>query len=423
MINIHTKIKTIQDVVEHQLCTGCGMCAYIEESRFDMCDTYRFGKRPFVIDGALAETGDALRICPGINLHRGNKNNYDDGIVHDLFDAWGPVFGVWEGYAKDDEIRSSASSGGAASSLALFCIENEVADGVIHTSSDEQKPYINRTVLSKSRADILKAAGSRYAPASPAEGLKYLRANDSKFVFIGKPCDVAAVKNGEKISQELIDRIPIRIAFFCAGVPSLEGNLEYLKKNGIESPDLLTELRYRGQGWPGLWKAESEGNSGPVTVTRTYAESWGYLQKFRQWRCYICPDHSGEFADISVGDPWYRDIEPGEPGKSLVIARSTRGLELIKSAEKAGYIILETKNNDLLPLSQPNLLITKGMIWARLKILKLFGVPVPKFKGFKLFKYWVSNLSVKEKLQSIYGTAKRIFTKKLHSRVRVEKYN
>lgn len=49
----------------------------------------------------------------------------------------------------------------------------------------------------------------------------------------------------------------------------------------------------------------------------TYADSWAYLQRYRQWQRYICPDHTGEFADVAVGDPWYREVQAGEAGTSL----------------------------------------------------------------------------------------------------------
>ena len=185
----------------------------------------------------------------------------------------------------------------------------------------------------------------------------------------------------------------------------------------------LNELRYRGNGWPGNWSATYRNSDGDITQNQTtYAKSWGYLQKYRQWRCYICPDHTGEFADIAVGDPWYRKVEEGEPGKSLLIARTKKGLEVIKAAEKDGYIILESKNSELLPLSQPNLLAARGALWARLKTLKFFGAAVPHYSGFSMLPFWIKKLSFKDKVKSVLGTAKRITTKNLLSRINVTEF-
>ena len=148
----------------------------------------------------------------------------------------------------------------------------------------------------------------------------------------------------------------------------------------------------------------------------TYSESWGFLQRYRQWRCYICPDHTGEFADIAVGDPWYRMIESGELGKSLIIVRTKRGKEIVHAATNAGYINLESNDPSILPRSQPNLLATRGSLWARLKVLRIMGAPVPRYSGFVYFPFWLK-LSLRDKINSVTGTIKRVFVKRLRKEI------
>jgi hypothetical protein len=223
-------------------------------------------------------------------------------------------------------------------------------------------------------------------------------------VFIGKPCDVAGVQAARRERPGLDEKLGLTVAFFCAGVPSTRGTLELLKSVGVEDPASVRSLRYRGNGWPGRWTVEFEGERGEMrTESLSYEESWGFLQRYRQWRCYICPDHTGEFADIAVGDPWYRPVEPGEPGKSLLVARTPRGREVLHAAAAAGYIRLETKDASLLPRSQPNLLRTRGGLWGRLAVLRLFGAPVPRYRGFPTFRYWVRELGPMEKVKSLTG--------------------
>jgi len=387
-----------------------------------MDDTVDFGRRPFLNAQPKAETGEALSVCPGIALTLDQKLRDDSQIIQELFDGWGPVLGVWEGYASDDEIRFSGSSGGATSALAQYCLEQENMSGVLHTAGRDDVPYLNETVMSVSRDELLARTGSRYAPASPADGLQLIENAESSSVFIGKPCDVAAVQSSRKLRPKLDQNLGLVIAFFCAGVPSLKGNLELLNREGIESRQDLKNLRYRGNGWPGLWTAKYRRDDSEERIKQmTYSESWGFLQKYRQWRCYICPDHTGEFADISVGDPWHREVKAGESGSSLIVARTKKGLDLINKAEKAGYLKLETSNSELLPLSQPNLLKTRGGLFARLIVLRLMGVEIPIYKGFKLFPFWLKTLSIKEKIQSISGTIKRVFTKKLRHSVHPKK--
>ena len=182
-----------------------------------------------------------------------------------------------------------------------------------------------------------------------------------------------------------------------------------VKHLGFTEPTQIDHLKYRGEGWPGRWRATRHDKSSELS----YAESWGFLQAFRQWRCHICPDHSGEFSDISVGDPWYREIKPEDQGQSLIIVRSEKGREYLKKAVSAGYISIGTNTPEILPKSQPNLLISRGALWGRLLILRLTGSPMPSYQGFSFFIHWVRELSILQKIQSLVGTIKRVKRKSL----------
>jgi coenzyme F420 hydrogenase subunit beta len=69
-----------------------------------------------------------------------------------------------------------------------------------------------------------------------------------------------------------------------------------------------------------------------------YAEGWGrILQSERRWRCRVCADHTGAFADISVGDPWHAPPEGDtDAGRSLIVARTPRGRAFVEAAIAAG---------------------------------------------------------------------------------------
>jgi len=411
------KIRNIQDVSQFQLCSGCGVCAAMEPDRFYIDDVLQYGRRPFLKDGAAEENGDAFSACPGINLKH-TFNRQDPKLINNLLEGWGPVYEVMEGYAVDEELRFSGSSGGVVSALALYCLEKGGMDGVLHTAARKDKPYLNETVLSRSREDILASAGSRYSPASPCDKLAEIDEGQEKVAFIGKPCDVAAVQRARKLRSNLDKNIGITISFFCAGVPSTEGSLKLLEREGISDPELISGLRYRGKGWPGLWTAEYAGIDEDKSVRQlSYSDSWGFLQKYRQWRCYVCPDHTGEFADISVGDPWYKKIKPDEAGNSLIVVRTELGEQLIKDAINAGYISIMNRDSSLLLKSQPNLLDARGALWGRLLGLRLAGAAVPKYHGFKMVSFWCSRLNWVEKLKSIVGTVKRVYRKRLLKRV------
>lgn len=406
-------VRTIDDVAERQLCLGCGACAYAQPDVISMADVLDHGRRP-VVDPSATDAGDtdeALAVCPGINLEHGPPPADSDPA---LVDGWGPVLEVWEGHAGDTDVRWAGSSGGAATALALHVLAEEQAAGVLHVAEREDAPALNQTVHSTTRDQLLAATGSRYAPASPCDGLDMVRDADGPSMFIGKPCDVAATTRARTRDSQLDARLGWTVAIFCAGTPSLRGTLEMLDAMGVDPPEDLASVRYRGLGWPG--RARASTRSGRQTRTLSYEEAWGeILQKHRQWRCGLCPDHTGEFADVSVGDPWYRDIGPDEPGSSLVVVRTERGRQLVRAALASGHLVAERVDHDLLPASQPNLLRTRGAVWGRLTALRLLGLPAPRFRGLPTLRHWW-RLSLRDKVASIIGTWRRVRRRNLRGR-------
>jgi len=413
-------MKEITEVVARQLCCGCGVCAYLAPERVEMVDAVRYGRRPIVKedpnDPALR---DAVAACPGIGL----RHDFDaktPGLVAELIPAWGPILELWEGYATDEGLRFAGSSGGVASALGVAALEASGMHGVLHVGADPETPYLNRTVFSTTREEVLAACGSRYAPASPCDGLQRIVDAPGPCAFIGKPCDVAATKFARELRPELDERLGLTVAIFCAGTPSTGGTLAMLERMGVEDPKTVKSLRYRGHGWPGMASVTYVKDGEEHTSELTYDESWGQLQRYRQWRCYVCADHTGELADVAVGDPWYRPRAEGEPGRSLVLVRTERGREAVRAAMRAGLLALERVEPGILPASQPNLVHARGAIWARMWTCRLMGAAAPRYRGFPTFRFWLSALSLRQKLSSFAGTAKRVLRKGLRERIRIE---
>ncbi|MFG0242161.1 MAG: Coenzyme F420 hydrogenase/dehydrogenase, beta subunit C-terminal domain [Phycisphaerales bacterium JB054] len=412
------KLRTIEDISRSQLCSGCGACAGVAPQHYHMVDVSAVGRRPERSHRARLEGPGssldpderaAMAACPGIEV-RHTFDRADPALVRCLRRSWGPVYEVWEGHATDEAIRRAGSSGGAATALALWALERGGMHGALHTSADPARPYLNRTVLSRSREELLRAAGSRYAPASPCEGLPRVKEAPAPCVFIGKPCDVAGAQMARRQDPQLNEKLGLIIAFFCAGTPSTQATLDLMKTVGVEDPSTVTSLRYRGHGWPGDWKVRWDTPEGTREATLSYSESWDFLQRSRQWRCYICPDHTGELADIAVGDPWYRPIAPEESGSSLIIARTHRGLDILRCAARDGYLTLSRCDSSLLPRSQPNLLRTRGRLWGQLLALRLTGAPTPRYSGFPLLHRFL-RLTPRAMAQSLLGTVRRYHRK------------
>lgn len=403
------KFVRIDQVVERRLCLGCGACAAAcENQAITLVDLRDRGIRPIVDSAQCRKCSGCVHVCPGIEISRPPLEDRGP-IIHELSHEWGPVLEMWEGYASDPEIRFCGSSGGAATALALFCLERQEASGVLHIGARPEAPLENEAVFSRSRTELVARTGSRYAPAAPCEKLPWMLGASDSSVFIGKPCDVVALRKFEAAHPELDGKICLAISIFCAGTPAMKGTYKILETLGV-APDEAREFRYRGCGWPGATVVTMKGDD-DQSRRMTYEESWGHiLSKCIQFRCRLCPDSTGEFADISCGDPWYRKLEPDEGGWSLIIVRTEKGRRIVQEARKAGYIELQNADPDILPGSQKALLARRRQLWGRLFMMRMMRVPTPRFMGFSLFNSWL-RLSAIEKTRSLAGTLKRIVSR------------
>ncbi len=407
------KMHNAQDVSNWRLCVGCGACYYAcPKQNIMLRDIANEGIRPKVTSNNCDGCDICLQVCPGIETTHGiSTSKQERNTLSSLRKGWGPIIEIWEGNATDPDIRYQGSSGGVASALSLYCVEKAGMYGVVHTGVNSDNPIRNKTQLSRSRQDILSRTGSRYLPASPCDSFDQTIKVPKPSVFIGKPCDVAALRKLQAMQHALSDKIGIAIGIFCAGTPATQGTLDLLTRNNID-PNDVEEIRFRGRGWPGNFTVKLKGK-GPVAISKTYIEAWGFIQRYRPYRCYLCPDGTSEFADISCGDPWYREIQDGENGTSLVLVRTTKGKEILQGAIAAGYVDLKKATPELLEASQKNLLMKRCAIWGRIVAMKMLGVPTPRLDGFLLLSNWLS-LPLQEKARSVLGTARRIIKRKYY---------
>jgi coenzyme F420 hydrogenase subunit beta len=407
-------INSLKDVVDWDLCTGCGACYYAcSEGAVSLINIDTLGIRPQFNLSACAECTKCLSICPGYIVDA-NTNMPGESMPprSEADHAFGTALEIWEGHASDSEIRYSASSGGLLTALALYCLEQEKMDFVLHTGVNDERPLENRTVKSRTRDELLMRTGSRYAPASPCEGLATIEESHGPCVFIGKPCDVAAVSMLRSERPALDRNLGLVLTFFCAGTPSTQGT-RHLAESLTVPPDQINSVRYRGDGWPGRFTIIYDDERQEKSLS--YAESWGKLTHYRSLRCNLCPDGLGRLGDISCGDAWENSTDNGNPGLSLVVVRTTRGRQILHAAIAANYVTLRPVTSDNVFAAQRSLLTRRTEIFGRLLSLKLFGIPLPQFSGFSLFRSWL-RLPPDRKAKTIFGTAKRVIMRRLYIR-------
>lgn len=407
-------LKQLTDVVNWRLCLGCGACAYIcPEQKVTLWDFPQEGIRPVLAGGSCGGCQTCLDVCPAVQSDFGGEPPADD-----FAREWGPVVAIWEGHAADPAIRYQGSSGGALTALSAYCLERLGMHGVLQIAQDPADPIRNRTRLSRTRGELMEATGSRYSPASVANGLGLVETAPAPCAIIGKPAEISAVANARRLRPALDRKVGVTMSFFCAESPATGGTTALLRKMGVD-PAQVEDLRYRGNGWPGHFAPRRKGETEPAGKL-TYRDSWAFLQAHRPWSVHLWPDGSGELADISCGDPWYEPPDGENPGFSLVVARTLRGREIVEGAVAAGYLVLRAAEHWKLARSQPGLLEKKGAVWGRRLALRLVGLPVTQLRGLDLKHCW-AKLSVGSKLRATFGTIRRVFSRGLHRRLKLDR--
>lgn len=393
--------RSLADVVTNGLCVGCGLCQSMAgRDRIELRLNHEGYLRPSIqqrLDPALERR--ILAVCPGAVIEGPRDVRRNDPI-------WGPVgAAAWRAQASDDELRHRGSSGGVLTALALDLLETGATDAVLHVGPDPDRPMRSRARVSTDRTGLLAGIGARYNPAAPLTEIHRLAQSGTRFVLIGKPCDVAAAKRLARAEPAIAKLMVAAFGFFCAGVPSHTISQSVVGKYGLSEDD-VTLLRYRGNGCPGPTRIEA----GSRAFEQSYDETWSdELSQEIQFRCKICPDATGETADIACCDAWitadglahgiYEDW-------NAVLLRTARGNEIFRSAMDRG--VLRGNEIDIGDLArmQPHQVERKTAVAARRLGAQLAGIPTPRMNSLGI---WRAALTTPRAfLSNAIGTFRRV---------------
>jgi coenzyme F420 hydrogenase subunit beta len=372
--------QSLEEVVTSGLCVGCGLCQSMAGSdRIELRINDQGYLRPSFhqsLDRALERR--ILDVCPGAVIEGPRDLKRNDPI-------WGPVGTVWRAQAADDELRHRGSSGGVLTALALDLLDTGTIDAVLHVGPDPDRPMRSVARISTDRAGLLAGIGARYNPAAPLTEIHRLSQEGRRFALIGKPCDVAAAKRLARRVPAIEKHMVACFAFFCAGVPSHTISQALVGKYGLGEDD-VTLLRYRGQGCPGPTRIEA----GSRAFEQSYDETWSdELSQEIQFRCKICPDATGETADIACCDAWITadGLAHGEyENWNAVLPRTGHGTEMFRSAMARGVLRGNTIAPGDLARMQPHQVERKMAIAARRLGAHVAGIPTPRMHALGIWR-------------------------------------
>jgi coenzyme F420 hydrogenase subunit beta len=371
--------NSVMDVWADKLCNVCGTCAGMcEENAIELVRTHESFK-PVVNQSKCKHCQICLDVCPGVSIDSYNLNKLIFGKQPENT-AIGNFIKCYFGYATNEEIRWQATSGGLVTSLLIFMLENDLIDGALVTRMSAKNPLEPESFIAQTKAQVLSACGSKYAPVAVNVALKNIIKADegTRFAVVGLPCHIQGIKKAEIMNEKLANKIILHLGLFCGHIINFSGTSLLIHNMGLKQEE-LAQLSYRGLGWPGKMTAKLKTGQEKHRLYEDYYAPFA-LGFFCPSRCLLCSDLTAEFADISFGDPWLPKFRGEQQGVNIVVTRTQKGQCILMDAQKCGAIVLqETSVDDVVQSQKGNLIIKKKGLGMSSLFSTLFGYPLPHF--------------------------------------------
>ena len=248
-----------------------------------------------------------------------------------------------QGWSNNEEVRKKSSSGGLAAELSRTAV-NE--GGVVCSCKFENGEFVFK--FAENIETLNDFAGSKYVKSNPAGVYKKIRKylnSDRMVLFIGLPCQCAAVKREAEQSEKgqlyTVDLI-------CHGTPSPKTLDTFMQQYGCNLKQIRT-IRFRDKG-----KFSLEKNETHIVMPGTMdCYSIAFLNGLIYTEnCYECAyADSKRITDLTIGDSWGTELPSDGKGVSLILCNTERGRELVKK----GDVYLADVNIEKAVASNPQL--------------------------------------------------------------------
>jgi coenzyme F420 hydrogenase subunit beta len=369
-------VNNLENIVKKGLCLGCGICVYSDHVNET---TYSKRKAQSIPLLTKLNKNDAVgyAVCPGKGYDIvSNSKALFETAKYDI--ELGHVYNQHAVCSNDKEILERASSGGIMSHLAIYLLEHKIVDRVLTTYFSYQTEPRTVCVLAKDRNEILQSQGSKYCPVDLSTALSEIKNSNYIVAVIGTPCQIAGIRNIQKIDPIFSKKIFITIANFCGGFKSYKNIKLISQRSGID-PRNINTFRFRGNGQPGSMLI---GDKKGKIIEIPYPRYVGLNGLSKHLRCHLCVDATGELADIACGDAWLsRFLEDANPW-SVIITRNRNAEDLIAKMIDLNLISVKEVSTDEIKYSQhQNLKSKKIRQKSRLIFYKLLGYTLPSFDG------------------------------------------
>jgi len=219
--------------------------------------------------------------------------------------------------------------------------------------------------------------GSKYIQSGTTDVFEklILSKDDKKTMFVGTPCQVAALKNLYKYKGKNVENL-ITCDLVCHGVPSYKMFDGYLKSLSEKYGDIVKiNFRDKTNGWEN-YCMNIEFANGEELIEKHRENK--FMQTFLsdialRKSCYNCPfSKIPRVGDITLGDFWNApECLKNDEGTSLVIANNAKGRRLLEILSQQNKIKLREVNLNTIKNSNPRVVSGKRILpLKRKKFLK-----------------------------------------------------
>ncbi len=295
-------------VCKPNLCNGCEACVEICGKNAIHIEDYLSKLNAVINSEMCVGCGRCFSVCP---------NNHAPLFRMPI--AW------YEGWSSSDKTRCMSSSGGAAAALSVAFVRQ---GGVVCSCAPQDMTF--GFSFAHTEEEVNKFAGSKYVKSNPFgvyDEIKKYIIQKKPVLFIGLPCQVAAVQNYVGQSDYLYTADLI-----CHGTPSAKLLEMYLTERGYHIAD-LQKLKFRANTH---FYLSYDGHAiEPLGVYGRYTTAFLRGVDYTE-NCYSCSfAQTKRVSDLTLGDSWGSEMPLDERNKgiSLILCQTERGEKLLSFSD------------------------------------------------------------------------------------------
>lgn len=309
-------------------CIGCGSCAVIDPA-FRIAKNADGCYRASVV-GEPRDWIAAERVCPFASSVDENQLGEElfskqSGVKYDQH--LGYYLSAYAGYVSVDGWRSRGTSGGMISWLAAKMLQDGLVDAVIHAKDGPDPKNMYTIQISRTVDEIKAGAKAKYYPIELSEAIKQVREHEGRYLFIGLPCFVKAVRLLRREDPVLMKRIPYCIGLICGHLKSDFFGQAEAWESGVPLDKIArVDFRHKTSGTRASdYAIEVRRTDKDEPIVKRIAElstaNWG-LGYFKYNACDYCDDVLAETADATFGDAWIPKYVSDDKGCNVIIIRN-----------------------------------------------------------------------------------------------------